>query len=374
MSPLATADLARLEHALRVALCPADHGSASTWSATLCRAAADLVGGGAYGTVLAMSERTVHRVLHTDVPDDIDRVYRAEFAAQDLVQTRMLARRLPVGHELDVCTREELARSPFYNEFSLALGVPFSFGVSAFRGASAPHRLMLTLPRWPDDAARDRAAAMLRLLAPAFAAGVEAVDRLTADPAELARLLDVLAEPTLVCDRRGTVLHENPACAALLADVRLRAGAAGEASLRAELRALAAGVGALRGGRAAREAALADAPPAAARELRVGTQRLRARACFTAEGTLAAEALVWVSVERAGAEAAVAAPDALRARFGLTAQECAVARLLADRRTDAEIATTLGVSPHTARTHAERVRRKLGVARRTEVAARIAEA
>ena len=41
---------------------------------------------------------------------------------------------------------------------------------------------------------------------------------------------------------------------------------------------------------------------------------------------------------------------------------------------EAEIATALGVSPHTARTHVERVRRKLGVARRTEVAARIADA
>jgi DNA-binding CsgD family transcriptional regulator len=55
-------------------------------------------------------------------------------------------------------------------------------------------------------------------------------------------------------------------------------------------------------------------------------------------------------------------------RFGLTAQECAVAELMGARRTDAEIGAALGISPNTARTHAERVRRKLGVSRRTQVA------
>jgi DNA-binding CsgD family transcriptional regulator len=67
------------------------------------------------------------------------------------------------------------------------------------------------------------------------------------------------------------------------------------------------------------------------------------------------------------------ADDALRARFGLTAQELAVARRMAERRTDSEIGAALGISPNTARTHAERVRRKLGVARRTEVADALAE-
>jgi DNA-binding CsgD family transcriptional regulator len=116
--------------------------------------------------------------------------------------------------------------------------------------------------------------------------------------------------------------------------------------------------------------AAGDAPPPAAREFRAGGIALRARACFTPEGAMAAEALVWITVERAGLGAAAAASDvgAAGARAGLTRQEQAVARLMAERRTDAEIATALGISPHTARTHAERVRRKLGVARRTEVA------
>jgi DNA-binding CsgD family transcriptional regulator len=120
--------------------------------------------------------------------------------------------------------------------------------------------------------------------------------------------------------------------------------------------------------------AAGDAPPPATREFRAGPAALRARACFTPEGSLASEALVWITIERAGL-GATPAPDgaaAALARAGLTRQEQAVARLMAERRTDAEIATALGISPHTARTHAERVRRKLGVARRTEVAERLA--
>jgi DNA-binding CsgD family transcriptional regulator len=75
------------------------------------------------------------------------------------------------------------------------------------------------------------------------------------------------------------------------------------------------------------------------------------------------------------AAAAAALPDdaALRARFGLTGREATVARLLAERLSDAEIGARLGTSPHTARTHVERVRAKVGVARRSEVAARLHE-
>jgi DNA-binding CsgD family transcriptional regulator len=385
---LSASDLAQLERALRIALAPGDQGSAPAWGAALCEAASALVGGGALGSVIVMNAGAVHQVLHTEVPTAIHREYQERFAAYDQVSIRALERRIPVAHELDVSTPEELARDPFYNDFSLRHGLPCNFGVSAFRGGEAPHRLMLTFPEWPDEAVRERAGAVLRALAPAFIAGVETVARLTAAPAALARVLDLLAEPTVVCDRRGAVVHENPAFRALVTEARAAGGAAAEALVRAELRALAGGLGALLGARGTGRGAVGrgDAPPAALREFRVAGARLRARGCLTAEATFAAEALVWVTVERAGggrAEAgapARAAPGgapagdegALRDRFGLTAQELAVARLMAERRTNEEIGAALGISPHTARTHAERVRRKLGVARRTDVSAALA--
>jgi DNA-binding CsgD family transcriptional regulator len=56
------------------------------------------------------------------------------------------------------------------------------------------------------------------------------------------------------------------------------------------------------------------------------------------------------------------------ARFGLTRREAQIARLLARRATNREIANELEVSPHTVRHHVERIFAKLGVTSRRLVA------
>lgn len=56
-----------------------------------------------------------------------------------------------------------------------------------------------------------------------------------------------------------------------------------------------------------------------------------------------------------------------RQKFGLTCSEARVALLLADRRSNREIAEEIGVTEHTARRHTEKVLVKLGLHRRTEV-------
>jgi DNA-binding CsgD family transcriptional regulator len=57
----------------------------------------------------------------------------------------------------------------------------------------------------------------------------------------------------------------------------------------------------------------------------------------------------------------------LRERYRLTEKEAHVAILLADRRSNAEIAETLRISPHTARRHTENVMLKLNVNSRFSV-------
>jgi DNA-binding CsgD family transcriptional regulator len=57
----------------------------------------------------------------------------------------------------------------------------------------------------------------------------------------------------------------------------------------------------------------------------------------------------------------------IHSRFRLTLKEERVAHMLADRKTNEEIAAELCVSPHTARHHTERVLIKLGVRSRKDV-------
>ena len=57
----------------------------------------------------------------------------------------------------------------------------------------------------------------------------------------------------------------------------------------------------------------------------------------------------------------------LKSRFGLTRKESCVARLIADDRTNDQIAKELCISPHTARHHTERILAKVGANSRTQV-------
>jgi DNA-binding CsgD family transcriptional regulator len=59
--------------------------------------------------------------------------------------------------------------------------------------------------------------------------------------------------------------------------------------------------------------------------------------------------------------------EELRSRFGLTPREATIALLLREGKSNAEIARTLFISPHTARTHVARVLEKLGARSRSRV-------
>ncbi len=61
--------------------------------------------------------------------------------------------------------------------------------------------------------------------------------------------------------------------------------------------------------------------------------------------------------------------DELRHRFELTPRESEVARLMADRLSNFEIARRLGISVHTVRRHSERVLAKIEIHSRNDVRA-----
>ena len=96
--------------------------------------------------------------------------------------------------------------------------------------------------------------------------------------------------------------------------------------------------------------------------------RYTVRASYASELVWGVPGTVLVAVD---AERALPAADALPASLGLTRREADVARLLAQRLSNAEVAAALSVSAHTARHHTERVMHKLGVSTRAEVATRL---
>lgn len=73
-------------------------------------------------------------------------------------------------------------------------------------------------------------------------------------------------------------------------------------------------------------------------------------------------ALVFVRAVRLGRDG-----EEFAEAYGLTTAERAIARLLAKRLTNKEIAAELGVSPHTVKHHVERILHKLGISSRKEV-------
>jgi DNA-binding CsgD family transcriptional regulator len=113
----------------------------------------------------------------------------------------------------------------------------------------------------------------------------------------------------------------------------------------------------------------ADLNPNQARQYEIGHERFIAT--FVAAGNDVVShdvgAMVMLKREALGAAAPQISEHALVRRFGLTGQEARVAVLLADQRTNREIADCLGVSVHTARHHTERVLAKLHIHSRYDV-------
>jgi DNA-binding CsgD family transcriptional regulator len=101
------------------------------------------------------------------------------------------------------------------------------------------------------------------------------------------------------------------------------------------------------------------------RRLGERTPELRLVDAVTASDGASGAVAVLVVVERAAR--GLPSGERLSRRFGLSPREAQVALLLAERRSNSEIAGALGISPHTAKRHTERVLGKLGVSTRRAV-------
>jgi DNA-binding CsgD family transcriptional regulator len=181
-------------------------------------------------------------------------------------------------------------------------------------------------------------------------------------PESQARLLDALALPIRVADADGRTLYETPALLQCSANKTIRE--------RAELeRELSSAACRLRARTQTRD-------PDGRRPVVLNLQVLTQRAEFRLRGVVLPCTVlrdgpgVLLALERLG-KRGIQADDLCR-RFGLTAREAEVARLLAKGLSDHDIAARLGISLRTAEHHTEHVLHKLGADRRSAVAALLA--
>ena len=207
-------------------------------------------------------------------------------------------------------------------------------------------------------------AAMVRVLIPPFKAGVSEWRRLAARRAELTALLDAIPEAVLMYDGAGGLVHANPRAAELFG----MPGASGPgANVRTEAQRMAWSLAASAQRAIARANANGTIPTEATREVRADGRVYRLRGTLASGWMPGTEAGVLVT---AAFELVNPLTDLeLRGRYGLSAREIEVARLVASGLSNQEVAEKLGVSYFTARNHVERVLAKLGVGNRSRVGA-----
>ncbi|MEP0547489.1 MAG: helix-turn-helix transcriptional regulator [Rhodothermales bacterium] len=189
----------------------------------------------------------------------------------------------------------------------------------------------------------------LALLRPAARAGVEFLRHFSQYRSALVDAVDATGVALLLTDERGREQHRTPSLIDLLGSAQ--APFSGSVLL-----------GAAR--RCARSAVTPTGTPCACR---LGPYRL---ACTLLDGVGRAhggkggERLIAVTISH---DRSLPTPGDIVKRHGLTRQQARVALLLAERRTNEEVAEALCISPHTAHRHTTAVLAGLGLSSRRDV-------
>jgi DNA-binding CsgD family transcriptional regulator len=181
------------------------------------------------------------------------------------------------------------------------------------------------------------------------------------DVAIFLRALDAVDQGLAFFDCSGTLVHANRTVSCVL-----EGSPAGE-RLRAEIQQFAGSLCRVVQLRDLNEEPVVE--EMSVLEVPTEEEHYRLRGSFIGLDLFGQGGSVLVTVERPAATLLPA--EMLRERFGLSKQESRIAHLLARGKSNAEIARTLFISPHTARTHTQRILGKLGVHARAEVATRI---
>lgn len=362
-------DLSELRDAIRTLVSPLDYEDVDVWRRAVNRRLKPLLG----------ADKATFQFPGEGAEDLISEEMHADDLRPYLPLARRLQQRLWGSSKiifqrvvaLGVCDRRSLYgddleryyETQYYNEFIRPYRAHDALMAAvALPTSRLPVQLYFHHDRPRGGTFEPRAHALLRLLHPALEAGVRAQVTFGAYRERLTATLDTVPDGALVLDLHGRLLHRNPAAARILeSDPQKK-------RIEACARDLARGFGSLELGRASASCARAGEKPVS-RTVRTALDAYRLRASLLNGDDGHPSPLVVVIV--ASGRRPLPEPHLLKERFGLTDRQAEVARLLARRLSNREIADALSISPHTARHHTEMVMRRLGISSRRKVRRRL---
>jgi DNA-binding CsgD family transcriptional regulator len=332
----------------------------STWLTKICHCIKALTRADHGSVVLRVGERV--QIHCTDLPADASRPY-AELSATMDRRFAYFRRGLGLGVYLRDMVWPDLDAfyaSEYYNEFIVPVRLYDALGIMVTAGHSdewiRPTELLVHHERSSGPRFGEHGLGLFRLLRPAFEAAVRNRFAFAAHRDEFARAVDVLADGVLVCDDRARVLHRNAALA-LMISRELQ-----PEKLHDAMESVARTLARMLVGNPSR---MADGVGAIHLEIVTRGARYSVRGNLLGPDVMGGNARMLVALARE--TPALPDVDDVRARFGLTARQARVALLLAQAFSNQQIATCLGISPHTARHHTEQVLLKLTARSRAEV-------
>lgn len=360
MLRLSTSDVDLLEAALHTLLSPLAYDRIEHWADAVLQVFQPLFqfdqalfGHALGGTIVAQG--------YGDRTAEAARTYAEHFWTVDPGMTELRKiRHLEVYHRDDIYDRHAQNSAEIFADWCTPNKLLDPAGMSVDLGMVYPAALHIYHDTESHRQFGKRGLALLRLLLPAYKAGVLTAVRFQNRSATLLAQIDDAAEGLALAGIDGGIQHCNRRLTDYLAND------AQAAALRREIASVAGAAAAIARGRDGKSHLASPAPPVW-HDVQTRSAKYRLRAVLLGPAAIAADPVVIVAVERLGS--APISNTVLAERYRLTPREIQVARRIADGMSNAQLGSTLGIRPATARRHTERVYEKLGVHSRAQVAA-----
>jgi DNA-binding CsgD family transcriptional regulator len=350
MLELTASEIEKITQAIQLLISPLDYSSVDEWRLAVNRQLKEILRADSVGFLLPVDDALP---LFSEEHDPVELARYQDYPPPPLVDGTPLWARLAearVGSLAEIygANYHLYLDSTYYQEYAGANGAHDTLTAAAPLGGTDAHSMAIlhfwhASPTGPLFTERD--SAIVKLIYPAFRAGAETQMRWGTYRNELFRALDRLGQAVLVFDRNGRQVHQTGAVVTLLERDPHRDVIFNEVRAIVNARGLSACV-----------------------QVQTALARYELRASSYAEDSSAGPMML-VAVDRKSA--VLLSEQEMRALYGLTRAEVRVAHLIGRALSNADVAQTLSISPHTARRHTERVLMKLGVRSRAEVAAKL---